>query len=91
MWVSSAYVVVVEDPAYQLDASKATALFVGEEAQTEGIQAAEKAGMAKDHVIVMQTPKTCQAKGALKGGDRRVQQNAWAVSCQREIEACLSA
>ena len=63
--------------SYQLDASKATAIFVGEEAIQSGSDAAKKAKIPDDKVIIMQTPKTCQEKGALKGGDKQTSNGAW--------------
>lgn len=71
--------------SYQLSASKATAMFVGEEATKAGIDAAHKAGIASDKVLIMQTPKTCQQKGALRGGPSRVDEGAWTVSTRRGV------
>ncbi|CAO1615029.1 unnamed protein product [Sympodiomycopsis kandeliae] len=65
--------------SYQLEASKATAMFVGEEATDAGLNAARKAGIPTDRVLIMQTPKTCQAQGALRGGPSRIESGAWTL------------
>lgn len=56
-------VALLQPPAYQLDASKATLLFVGEAPDTfkAGLAAAEKAGIPRDRVVVIQSPTTVRA------------------------------
>lgn len=66
--------------AYQLDASKATIMIVGQENVQSGVEGAEKAGIRRDHVVVMQTPSTCQKEGALSAaGQKRLKDGAWTL------------
>ncbi|CAO1636440.1 unnamed protein product [Parajaminaea phylloscopi] len=65
--------------SFQLEASKSTVMFVGEEAYDAGLTAALQAKIPADKVIVMQTPATCQARGALKGGAKRTDKDAWTL------------
>lgn len=65
--------------SYQLEASKSTAMFVGEEALNAGFTAAKQAGISSERLIVLQTPATCQNSGALKGGSKKTRGGAWTL------------
>lgn len=66
--------------SYQLDSSKATVLFVNENAIKEGFAAAEKANISRDHVVVVQDPSNIEkARKGNNGKTPRRMDGAWTV------------
>lgn len=67
--------------SYQLEASKATVLFVHQTFLKAGIEAAEKAGMPRDHVIIVQDPSQIES-GRKKCSDKPIRQleGCWTVA-----------
>ena len=67
--------------SYQLESSKATLLFVNQDAQKAGFNAAEKAGIAREKVVVVQDPSKIQAGMRANGGKvvRKIE-GAWTVA-----------
>lgn len=67
--------------SYQLESSKATFLFVNQDAKEEGFNAAEKAGIPREKVALCQDPSKIE-KGARGNGGKIVGQidGAWTVA-----------
>lgn len=67
--------------SYQLDASKATVLFVNQNALQAGFDAAQKAGIQREHVIVVQDPAIIHAARQENGGQTvRRMHGAWTLA-----------
>lgn len=67
--------------SYQLESSKATLLFINQDAQQAGFNAAEKAGISRENVVIVQDPILIE-NGKRENGGKVVRkiQGAWTVA-----------
>lgn len=69
--------------SYQLEASQAKILFIGEDPVSTkiGLDAAERAGIPRDHIVIIQSPASVQKGAASNGGQiQRKVDGLWTVS-----------
>lgn len=78
--------------SYQLEASKATVVFVNEGAKQQGYDAAEKAKIPRSRVVVVQDPIQIRKHAKSNGGkiQRKIDGDAWTVSIVDGLKVLLS-